>query len=292
MKNRLLQRTSQSVLGLAGVALVVWMILPGFVVGQPVRTANLPAGYQLIDIGVDSVKGNVFYRRPPSDEFVTLTAASHLRQGDTLAADFGAVAKLLFQYRPTKDKSVKTSALIVKGYTEIDLHRALAKGDKTFTWIGMRQGNMRAGVVKTAKPPSYRVRTPQVVVAVRGTEIAELDGSTDLGPRFALGRAGLADVIGRLGERVRMGREQQTRSGSPLMRAVQAARLNSFATLTGANQSGQERSFAGRTWDNRGNSIPPAGNVAPFVAQGTAPVVPMVEPTITPNGGGYHSSDY
>jgi len=249
------QVVAQCVLGLAGLVLAGRMILPGFVSGQPVRTANLPAGFQMMDIAVDSVKGNVFYRRPPSQEFMQVTAATHLRQSDVLAVDFGAVVKLLFEYHPGKEQPTKTSAMILKGYTEMAIHTALAKAGKTYTWLDMRQGNLRAGVVKTAKPPSYRVRTPQVVVAIRGTEIGEMDASMDLGPRFALGRAGLAELMGKFGERRLMAPGQQTRAGSPLMLAVQAARLNSYATLTGPNQSGNEQGFANRTWDNKGKNL-------------------------------------
>lgn len=265
---KITQVISQCALGLLAVFLVGRMVVPGLVSGQPIRTADLPPGFQLMDIVVHSVKGNVYYRRPPARDFMKVTAATRLRQGDILAVDFGAVIKILFQYHPAKDKPLKTSALVLKGYTEMSLHTALARADKTYTWLDMRQGNLRAGVVKTAKPPSYRVRTPQVVVAIRGSEIGEMDSSEDLGPRFAMGRAGLADLVGKFGERVRMGRHQRTRAGSPLMRAVATARMNSFAGLTGPNQSGNENRFANRTWDNRGKFSTSKGKFESFTGLG------------------------
>lgn len=215
--------------------------------GQPNAPQPAPATDQL-NIVVESVSGTVYYTRAGKRERVTTD--SELAQGDRVHANPGAVCKLEFQ-RP--DSREVLSATIIRGYTDVAITQAFQQGQTTRTLLDMRQGVIRAGVVRTAVPPSFRVRTPRSVVAVRGTEIAQLEASNDRGDTLTMGVVGAAmvnDVVplyrsARAGQAVRK-RINTDRRSSKLLRAIEVAVLGRSRTIAGPHRRGFEVDFVRR----------------------------------------------
>ena len=205
----------------------------------------LPAGAEAQKIVVESVSGKARYRR--DGQFFRLTSTSELRQGDTVVVEEGAVCKLEFQH-PTSGAVL--SAVILRDYTEVTVAEAYQQGELSRTQLDIPQGNIRAGVVRTAVPPSFRVRTPRVVVGVRGTEVAELVVSPDYGDTLRMGHIGVVGVHDRvpLFRSVRAGQGTQKRvegdrRGDTLLRAIEFAVLEYRVSLTGPHRSRMETDF-------------------------------------------------
>ena len=205
----------------------------------------LPAGAASQKIVVESVSGTVRYRR--DGKFFRLVTESELTQGDSVVVDGGAVCKLEFQH-PTSGAVL--GATILRGYTEMTVAQAYLQGELARTQLDIPQGNIRAGVVRTAVPPSFQVRTPRVVVGVRGTEIAELEVSNDRGDYVRMGRVGTTMVhngvplsrSARAGQGTRK-RVEGDRRGDTLLRAIEDAILENRVVLTGPHRSRMELDF-------------------------------------------------
>lgn len=205
----------------------------------------LPANATAQKIVVESVSGTVRYRR--NGQFARLTQDSVLTQGDTVVVDAGAVCKLEFQH---PDSGAVLAAAILRGFTEMTVAEAYLQGESARTQLDIPQGNIRAGVVRTAVPPSFRVRTPRVVVGVRGTEIAELEVSNDRGDYLRMGHVGTTMVNNGVplfrSARARQGTRQRIegdRHGDTLLRAIEDALLESRVVLTGPHRSRMEIDF-------------------------------------------------
>ena len=235
--------------GLAGLVLATGAI--GRLDAQP-PAARMPAGASALRIAVESVTGKVRYAR--GGRFRRLTTAARLNQGDTIVADTGSVCKLEFQH-PTSRAVL--AAVIAEGYTEMTIAQAYQQGESSRTLLDMTQGIMRAGVVQTATPPSFQIRDPRMVAAVRGTEIAELKSSNDRGTQLRMGRIGISrmhDVTLR-GRSARAGqgtlkRTERDVRGGALLRAIENAALTHRVILTGPHRHGLEVAFdRGRSFD-------------------------------------------
>lgn len=217
---------------------------------QPPAPA-MPEGAAALKIVVESVTGNVQYRR--DGQFRRVTTETVLAQGDRVISNVGAVCKLEFQH-PTS--AAVMSAAILRGFTEMTVAQAYQLGESSRTQLDVPQGLIRAGVVRTAVPPSFQIRTPRVVVGVRGTEIAELEASNDLGDYLAMGRVGLAvtrDVVPLerstgAGQGTRK-RVEGNRRGDTLLRAIENANLDSRVFLTGPHRRELETDFDRHSFD-------------------------------------------
>ncbi|MBT6154684.1 MAG: hypothetical protein HOL01_06265 [Planctomycetaceae bacterium] len=220
--------------------------------GQPAAPAPAANADRLV-IVVESVSGTVYYTRGGRRQRVTID--SKLSQGDRVHANPGAICKLEFQ-RPVTEEVL--SAVIVRGYSDMEITQALQQGPQTRTLLDVRQGVIRAGVVRTAVPPSFRVRTPRSVVAVRGTEIAELEASIDRGDSLTMGIVGAAmtnDAIPRSrSARAFQGilkRAENDRRGGRLLRAIEVAALRPSRTIAGPHRRGFEVDFVRRVLVSR-----------------------------------------
>jgi hypothetical protein len=151
------------------------------------RGQDQPAVPQAVaqKISVQSVRGAVRFKR--DGKFQTLKADSQLTEGDTLVADIGGLCQLDFRH-PTSGALL--SSVVVKGYTELTVAQAYQRGEQSRTQLDVPQGVIKAGVKRSATPPSFNIRTPRVVVGVRGTEIAELRVFPDTGDVLLMGREG------------------------------------------------------------------------------------------------------
>lgn len=217
------------------------------------QAAPLPQSAEAMKIVVESVSGLVQYSR--NADFNRLMRDSVLTHGDKIVAGVGAVCKLEFQHPAS---GAVLSAVILRGYTELTVTEAYLQGEQSRTQLDVRQGVIRAGVVRTAVPPSYRVRTPRVVVGVRGTEIAEIEVSDDLGDRIRMGRVGTAmshDVVPWF-RSTRAGQGSQKPldvdegwRGGRLLRAIENAMLDSRVLLTCPHRRGGEVDFDRRNFD-------------------------------------------
>ena len=239
---------------------------------QPAETRRLlPAGARPLTIVVESIRGTVRYRR--DSRFRRLTRRTRLQQGDLLVLDVAAACQLRFELSPPSDpvgrpdKATDQSsilpvnyqeapavnaaqaiaAIVLRGYTEITVAEAYAQGGATRTQLDMRQGVIRAGVVRTAVPPSFRIRTPRSVVAVRGTEIREIEASSDRGDFLQMGQIGVTTMT----DGVPLTRSVQAEQGSRkevapdrrrsrLMRAIENAVLGSRLVIRRPYKSGLE----------------------------------------------------
>ena len=134
----------------------------------------LPAGAEALKIVVESASGKVRYRR--DGQVFGLTSTSELRPGDTVVVEEGGVCKLEFQH-PTSGAVL--SAVILRDYTEMTVAEAYQQGEQSRTQLDIPQGDIRAGVVRTAVPPPFRVHDPQepeppsYAIARRGTATVE-----------------------------------------------------------------------------------------------------------------------
>ena len=219
-----------SVLMVLGLSLLAAGQLSDLLAQPAQNQAVLPAGARPLSIVVESTRGTVRYRR--DRRFRRVTGRTRLRQGDLLVLDVAAVCRLRFdlsappqpvggqrntqgepaivpvnfQDAPAVDGGQAIAAVVLRGYTEITVAQAYEQGGSTRTQLDMRQGVIRAGVVRTAVPPSFRIRTPRSVVAVRGTEIREIEASSDRGDILRMGQVGVTAI----------------NDGVPLTRSVQA----------------------------------------------------------------------
>jgi hypothetical protein len=215
--------------------------------GQPAAPAPAADADRLV-IVVESVSGTVYYTRGGRRRRVTND--SKLSQGDRVHANPGAICKLEFQ-RPVTEEVL--SAIIVRGYSDVTITQAFQQGQATRTLLDVRQGVIRAGVVRTPVPPSFRVRTPRSVVAVRGTEIAELEVSNDRGDSLTMGIVGAAmtnDIVPLFrSARAQQGilkRTENDRRGGRLLRAIEVASLRPSRIIAGPHRRGFEVDFMRR----------------------------------------------
>ena len=212
--------------------------------------AGLPEGAEAMKIVVESFKGKVQFGR--DGKLQLLTKDSELTHGDKITAQLGAVCKLEFQ-RPTTGAVL--SAVIIRGYTELTVTQAYLEGEKSRTRLDVRQGDIKAGVVRTAEPPSYYVVTPSSVTAVRGTEIAEIE-ATEWGDRIRMGRVGIAMVhddrpffrSARAGQGTEKPVTEDWRGGR-LLRAIEEALLDSRADLRSPHFRGNEVNYDRDSFD-------------------------------------------
>jgi hypothetical protein len=217
---------------------------------SPQAPQSLPSGAESMRIVVESISGKVQYLR--AGQVQRLMKDSELRHGDRVVADVGAVCKLEFQH-PTSGAVL--SAVIVTGYSDLTMAEAYLQGEQTRTQLDLSQGLIKAGVVRTAVPPTFRVRTPRTVVAVRGTEIAEIEVS-DTGDRILMGRIGIAMVHDSIpwfrSVRAGQGTEKQVTEdwrGGRLLRAIENALLESRVVLHGPHRRGGEVVFDRDSFD-------------------------------------------
>ncbi len=215
---------------------------------QPVP-AVLPVGASRLVIVVESVKGQVRYAR--GGQYRAMTTRSLLTQGDRVVGSVGSICKLEFQHPQSR---AVLSAAILRGYTEMTIAQAYQQGQQSSTLLNMPQGVIRAGVVRTAVFPTFRVATPRSVVGVRGTEIHELEASNDRGDVLRMGVAGSAsvhDVIplfrsAQAGQSTRK-RTEPDRRGGKLLRAIESAVLNHRVILSGRHRRALETDYARRS---------------------------------------------
>jgi hypothetical protein len=202
---------------------------------------NLPAGAEAMKIIVEDVSGKVQFIR--DGQFQRMTKESVLTHGDKIVAGLDAISKLEFQH-PTSGAVL--SAVIIRGYTELTVAQAYLQGEQSTTQLDLKQGVIKAGVVRTAVPPSYRVRTPRTVLAVRGTEVAEIEAS-ESGDRIRMGRVGIAMVHDSVpwfrSVRAGQGTEKPVAEdwrGGRLLRAIEQALIDSRADLRSPHFRGHE----------------------------------------------------
>jgi hypothetical protein len=182
---------------------------------------------------VESVTGTARFSR--NDKWQRITRDSILIHGDGVVVDVGGVLKLEFQ---SAARGTVLAAVVLRGFTRLTVTEAYERGEQPVTQLDVPQGTLRAGVVRTAVPPSFRVRTPRSVVAVRGTEIAELEISGDLGDRLRMGRIGTVVVHdlrnqfrSASAEQLVLRRETGYRPADTLVRAIENANLETRALL-------------------------------------------------------------
>jgi len=183
---------------------------------QPAAPGAMPRGARSMLIEVAQVSGDVSYTRRIGERtrVRTVTRVTRLQARDTLHLDVGARCLLLFRnppqgnarraeafdgvrpvsFRPeapsTQGDGV-AAAVLFRGYSEASIVVAYQRNQATTIQLDMPQGVVRAGVVPTAVKPSFRIRTPRTVVAVRGTEIREFEISIDRGDILSMGRSGV-----------------------------------------------------------------------------------------------------
>jgi hypothetical protein len=133
--------------------------------------------------------------------------------------------------------------------------QAYLQGEQSNTQLDLKQGVIKAGVVRTAVPPSYRVRTPRTVLAVRGTDVAEIE-ATESGDRIRMGRIGIA-MVHDTGPWFRSARAAQGTEkpvaedwrGGRLLRAIEQALIDSRADLRSPHFRGHEVHFDRDSFD-------------------------------------------
>jgi hypothetical protein len=117
----------------------------------------------------------------------------------------------------------------------------------------MPQGIARAGIVPTAVKPRFRIRTPRTVVAVRGTEIRELETSIDRGDILSMGRTGVV-ATKTSGGPVRSAQAEQgtrktnaaDRRAGRLVRAINDMIVRTRLVIAGPHRSRMEYDQASR----------------------------------------------
>jgi len=229
--------------GLAAAAACLFLVSP-VCPAQPAPKAK-PQANQQIKIIVESVRGRAAVKR--AERFIRLKQGSQLQQGDLVVVQLASVLKLEFQHPAS---GAVLAAAILRGYTEVTVAEAYVAAEQPRIMLDMPQGLLRAGVVRTAVPPSFVVRSPRVVVAVRGTEIAQLEVSCDRGDRLLMGRVGVTQthdaVPLRRSARAGQGTQKRTESdrrGGALLRAVEHARLTHRVIQTGPHRAGLEIAY-------------------------------------------------
>jgi hypothetical protein len=208
------------------------------------RPAGLPEDADSMRIVVESVSGKVQFMREGKAQRVNRD--SELRHGDKIVADVGAMCKLEFLH-PTSNAVL--SAVIMTGYSDLLVSEAYLQGERSRTQLDLSQGVVRAGVVRTAVPPTYRVRTPRTVVAVRGTEIAMIE-SSERGDVIMMGQIGIGMVHDSIpwfrSVRAGQGTEKPIAEdwrGGRLLRAIENALLESRVVLHGPHRRRNEVHF-------------------------------------------------
>ena len=211
---------------------------------------KLPEGAEAMKIIVESVQGKVQFER--DGQLQRMTQDSVLTHGDKIFAHLDAIGKLEFQH-PTSGAVL--SAVIIRGYTELTVAQAYLQGEQSTTQLDLKQGVIKAGVVRTAVPPSFRVRTPRTVLAVRGTEVAEVEVS-ESGDRIRMGRVGIAMVHDSVpwfrSVRTGQGTEKPVTEdwrGGRLLRAIEQALIDSRADLRGPHFRGGEVNYDRDSFD-------------------------------------------
>ena len=211
---------------------------------------KLPAGAEAMKIIVEDISGKVQFVR--DGQLQRMTKESVLTHGDKIVAGLDAIGKLEFQH-PTSGAVL--SAVIIRGYTELLVAQAYLQGEQSNTQLDVKQGVIKAGVVRTAVPPSYRVRTPRTVLAVRGTEVAEIE-ATESGDRIRMGRIGTAMVHDSVpwfrSARAGQGTEKPVAEdwrGGRLLRAIEQALIDSRADLRSPHFRGHEVHFDRDSFD-------------------------------------------
>lgn len=247
---------------------------------QPAKQpTTLPPGARPLTIVVESTRGTIRYRR--ARRFRRLTRRTRLQRGDLLVLDPASTCRLRFELSPPAQPGADgkkaadhvrnpirpvnfqdapvvegenaVSAIVLRGYTEITIAEAYHQGAATRTQLDMRQGIIRAGVVRTAVPPSFRIRTPRTVVAVRGTEIRQLEASSDRGDFLQMGRIGAVTSNDKipLSRSVQFNQSTQKRVASDprisrLTRAIETAVLDGRLVIRSPHKGGLESDQARR----------------------------------------------
>jgi hypothetical protein len=177
------------------------------------------------DARIVGVFGSVFMRLAgrPFDEFVAVSSGTPLADGDEIRAGTDGTADISFEGKTLVSISSKTELSVTS------LQRA-------GTELNVLIGSISAKVQKLAEGEAFRVRTPAVVAAVRGTELIVTQDSVD-GP----GRVGVVDE-GRVevesgGQLVILGPRQETSAiggrppVTPRPLATLRVRADAFAAL-------------------------------------------------------------
>tara|TARA_B100000029_G_scaffold492547_1_gene553940 strand:+ start:137 stop:1096 length:960 start_codon:yes stop_codon:yes gene_type:complete len=279
---------------------------------QPRVIPALPANAKALPIQVARVTGDVTYTRQVQGRtrVRTVTRDTKLQPGDTLHLDIGSRCLLLFgtappannaqalqleagvqQVRfipqaPSSDAENVAAAVLLRGYSEVKIAAAHQLNQANTIQLDMPQGVARAGVDPSlAVRPSFRIRTPRTVVAVRGTEIRELETSIDKGDILAMGRSGIAATTGRGGLTRSARKEQGTRrstepttKGTRLVRAINTVVVKQRVVIAGPHRSSAEFDQASReSQDARGfglaDKLKPNGNPVfqQIINSGTTP---------------------
>jgi FecR protein len=222
-----------------GMVLAFWPVLTAFA-----QEAAAPqAGPVPQKIVVESVRGAARFGR--SGQFRDLTTDSQPSQGDSIVLEAGAVCKLQFQNATT---GAVLAAVVVRGYTELTVAEAYQRGEQSRTQLDVPQGNLSVGVKRTTTPPSFNVRTPRVVVGVRGTEIHWFVVTPDaMGDFVRVGSAGVITARDLWSRQFSMGPGQGTwaRNGgdarnNPLMRPIDFNQYVDRVLLSGPWRDGLE----------------------------------------------------
>jgi hypothetical protein len=235
---------------------------------QPPAAAQPPAvkDTKPMTILVEDVRGEVQFQR--ENKWQSVAKDSKLTQGDRVLVNIGAILKLEFRH-PVSEAVL--AATILRGHTDMLVAEAYTQDEQSRTQLDVNQGLLRAGVVKTAVPPSFQVRTPRQVVGVRGTEIAEIE-ATPMGDYLRMGRLGIVmvhDVVphyrsARAGQSTEK-RNEGNRRDDTLMRAIEHALLDARVLLTGSHRRQLETDFdqqsfdmvefnGGEVWKKEGNA--------------------------------------
>ena len=264
---------------------------------QPARRAAVPRGARALLIEVSQVSGDVTYTRRVNNRTTvrTVTLDSKLQTGDTVHMDVSARCLLLFRnvakagadrgpvfdairpvaFRPeapATDGDGVVAAVLLRGYSEASIAMAYARNQAATIQLDMPQGVARAGVVPAAIKPRFRIRTPRTVVAVRGTEIRELEISIDRGDILSMGRTGVAAANTRSGLLRSAQAEQGTRKSTGpdrrsgrLVRAIVDMTRRTRLVLTGPHKGRIEFDQATREIQDaqgfgKGDKLKPNGN--------------------------------
>jgi hypothetical protein len=232
----------------ATIALVTIAMARSIHAQEPAAPAEGPKPQKIV---VESVARKVQYVRDGQTRRVE--RSTELKQGDRLVAQAGAVCKLEFQH-PTSGAAL--AGVIIEGYTELTIAEAFLQEGVSRTKLEVPQGIVKAGVVKTAVPPSFLIVTPRDVVAVRGTEIKLVEVSNDFGDFIHMGRLGVIMVHDSMPHfrsvRAGQGTEkllESERRLSALLRAIEAELLSHRVILYGPHRRGLEVAFDRESFD-------------------------------------------
>ena len=249
---------------------------------QPAAPAAMPQGALSMAIEVAQLRGLVSYTRRVGQRtrVRTVTRATKLLAGDTLHLDIGARCLLLFKNppQPNNDGNANradvgnvirpvayspeapstqgdavAAAVLFRGYSEVSIAIAYHHNQAATIQLDMPQGIARAGIVPSAVKPRFRIRTPRTVVAVRGTEIRELETSVDRGDILSMGRTGVVATKNSGGPVRSAQAEQGTRKTNAadrragrLVRAINDMIVRTRLVIAGPHRSRMEYDQASR----------------------------------------------